>query len=600
MLMTLGLTADVAAAHRNEASSSNSDPPTRSSFWPSSFRTVERPSTEQDPRRPRLSMASTAPELSVSDTLVTSPGSELDAYSDSAYSRTNSVTSSSRQEGSESKRRHKRLQTSYRLAHPPPTVIHKQRLRIKPKLLLQLQRLSTSVRPTPTLDVLPASVCSPRFARKWPRFFPNKIGLGTNDLVVVGSEEYHTSPLAEDSAVGKADGEGEDARPMVATICQTRKEDGEPFDKADIRFSDGPTWQATSLMTGGFEFSAMDEHGLKHTVRWVRRRYTKNQMPSLANKGQAEGPRKFGFSIIDPCSRRHPILATMTPASIDIFEEPLHQTSPTNDDSYSSSGRLSPQMANGRSSYFDSVESSKRPPLLESDDRLRNLIMVSGIWVAFREGWSGDFRRGQDRLSALPTSAGAMRTNSGRGTSLPYHSRSWGRSNSVDNRDQVGNLQVAGASIASPSAVPKILDTTTSTTPKRANSTGTVFMRKARKADKLLQNQADALPSIQLEETPSFEGDTERSSQGRQSNDIDQADPIPVVAATSGSRRERRKSRGSVSYAAKEKTGKEATVIEASSGRDGDAAPSGNHRGIDQGAAKWKRVSGLMGLFQKH
>ena len=597
--MTLGLTADVAAAHRNEPPSSDTPTSQRSSFWPSALSTPDPVSSEPIHGSSRHSMASVASEQTPQDRPVLSPESDLDAYSDSAYSRTNSVTSSRQRVGSESKKRHKRQLTSYRFAHPPPTIIHKQRLHIKPKLLLQLQRLSTSIRPTPVLDILPSSVCGPRFARKWPRFFPNKIGLGTNDLIVVGSEKYQTLATSEAGAKDKPEDEGEDARPVVATICQSRsKDDSESTSKAEIRFSDGPLWQAMSLSTGAYDFSAMDEHGLKQTVRWVRRRAAKGQSPSLVSQSHAETSTRFGFSIIDPRTRRHPILANMTAASIDIFDAPMYRPSSTEEDIDQPLLRAS-FSSTRRSSYVDGMGPLKRPPFLQSDERLRMLILVSGTWVAFREGWSGEIRRGQDRLSALPVSSITAGSSSGRPSSVPFHGRSRAKSMSIDDRKQVTdirNLIIANGTSPPSSTVP---NKSTTTIPKRANSTGTAFMRKAKIADKVLQKPFDQASAPPDGKSP-IDTVSDKALQDPQGTGQELEISEARAETASGERRQRRRSRASISLAAKISSEKDSLGRQGQSWQDQGRKPPRPSLGNDKGEKKWKKMKGLIGLFQKH
>lgn len=597
MFLTLGLTADVAAAHRHEYSPPRVETPKRSTYWSSADSMPDQAGTEREAAGacPRPSIASKRSEPTMQDRAVTGPESDLDAYSDSAYSRTNSITSSGRVAGSESRKRRRRPQISYQLAHPPPAVVHRQRLHIRPKLLLQLQRLSFLVRPTPALDVIPSSVCGPRFARKWPRFFPNKIGLGTNDLVVVESEEYQT-PIARDGNVRlDPNDEGEDGRAVVATICQPRREDGDTSSKAEIRLSNGPLWQGTSLSTGGYEFVAVDEHGLTQTVRWVRRRPAKVQVPSVLVKGQAEPLKRFGFSIIDPRSRRHPILASLTQQTVDIVESSINPSAPTESDPLQTSGRRSSFTSTAQSSFLDAVELSSRPPFFQSEDHLRNLILVSGIWVAFREGWSGDFRRGQDRLSALPANAGTLRSGTGRSSSVPFPSRSRPRSNSVDNRDHSAEHQgpphQADTSRGGRAGTTR---NSTASAPKRANSTGTAFLRRAIDADRALRQHVDLVSPVRS--AHEVEDTSATSPQPVHVLEGEYVCPGPreeTVSATGG-RAQRRQSRNSDSAGSGNASQQQKVRPEA------ERAGARSRKEHDHATKKWKKLKGLVGLFHRN
>jgi hypothetical protein len=122
--------------------------------------------------------------------------------------------------GGRRKRRLVRTSTAFSLAHPAPTLTQKQKLLlIRPKLLLQLQLLSADSRPKPAIDVLPSTVIVPRLAKKFPRILRGKGELGCNDVMVVKSEEYYTSPesLMDES---DSDEDGLANRDLVAVICR--------------------------------------------------------------------------------------------------------------------------------------------------------------------------------------------------------------------------------------------------------------------------------------------------------------------------------------------------------------------------------------------
>lgn len=304
---------------------------------------------------------------------------EADTMSEDGRSVANSEGSRTTN-GDRRRRRSSKPSTAFRLAHPAPTLTHKQKiLDIRPKLLMQLQLLSFDKRPRPTLDVLPSTVVVPRLAKKFPRMFRGKGELGANDIMIVKSEEYDTSGQSLDDT--DSDEEGFSNRDPIAVICQLPRDEGGSQGKAEIVSGDGSVWLASPLPTGAYEMTKFDEcEGKKTTVRWVKRAGHHNFSEPPNNET------KFSFSIIDPNSRRHAILATMTRTKLDI------------PDYYNSICSSSGTEANKTpvDEEIDDEDDGKdtiieRTPQL-MDDTMRTLIQITGIWVSLRQGWSPYFR----------------------------------------------------------------------------------------------------------------------------------------------------------------------------------------------------------------
>ena len=597
MFLTLGLTADVAAAHRNDRSSLTRQESTvqkrLSSPWHSPFSSpVAGPSSPQLMNlRPSLLQSESRSTVSGMDAV--SPEIDQDAYSDSAYSLSNSLTSSGRIRARESRTRRQKQQTSYRLAHPPPTVIRRPRLHLRPKLILQLQRVSTSVRPTPTLDVLPSSVYGAKFARKWPRFSPSKIGLGSSGLVVVKSERYQRRGNVEDETRHRADIEGDDGKEVVGTICPLWKEDSESVSKAEIRLGVGLIWQATALPTGGYDFVAMDEHGLKHTVRWVRRRSTRTSPLS------PEMPRRFGFSVIDPRSRKHPIIASMTQTTLDIYNTSTLDGAPPEQDTLQSSGRRSSFTSTTPSSAVDGPESSQPSSPFQSVELLRTLILVTGIWISFCEGWSSDARHRHGRSSTTLTNVGALHSNHGRSISTPYQGPLRPRSSSFDNADPLGELPTAlsrpgGPATKEGSNASSMSYKTSANSLRRASSTGATFMRKAKNADLVLHKRFDVATPAQAKE------DTIESTLSSSSPEQSPSTAVPISQSTVPLPSEAR----GTSRNRPDSTTTSSTCIpspDVPPQLRSDSRPGRPPKSQTPGPEpkKWKKMKGLMGLFQK-
>ncbi|KIM92683.1 hypothetical protein OIDMADRAFT_139197, partial [Oidiodendron maius Zn] len=195
-------------------------------------------------------------------------------YSETMIENDISVASSAANEVSSARvepRRGLRTSTTFQLAHPAPTLTQKQRLiHIRPRLLLQLQRLSPGSRPEPTIDVLPSAVAFPRLVRKLPRMLRGKAVLGMNDVLLVRSEEYDRP---DNATMGSADS-GEESlsnREILAVICQMPKDAGSPQGKTEIVLRDGSVWVAMPLPNGLYEFVTVDENGNRTIARWVKR-----------------------------------------------------------------------------------------------------------------------------------------------------------------------------------------------------------------------------------------------------------------------------------------------------------------------------------------
>lgn len=314
-------------------------------------------------------------------------------------------------------RRPARTTTTYALAYPAPRFAAKSRVvkKVAPKLYLQLQEVSADKRPKPIIDVFPSSriagpVIAPRLAKRFPRLFGPKGELGSTDVVLMRSEDYDTVSEDADSDEEEC---GLEKRQPVAVLSPVRK-----LERTEIVLDDGSVWVAKPLPTGSFDFVHVNAHGVTTTARWVRR-----SSPKPASQQASEGSAsrssqmtidpsetKYTFSIINPLSRRHPVMATLTPAFLNI------------QDSYTSvstsSGRYPPSKPLGRANTLATPHRSSplRPTSVRSlsmnaagddsdnaatlpepaneravhpvDDATKLLISVTAVWIALQSGWS--------------------------------------------------------------------------------------------------------------------------------------------------------------------------------------------------------------------
>jgi len=267
-------------------------------------------------------------------------------------------------------------------------------------------------------------------------------------------------------------------------ICQLPKDLGGSHGRAEIVLSDGSLWVATPLPNGLYEFVTADERGHNTTARWVRRSTPRRNSGLPEAAGNTGNGFKFTFSIIDPNSRRHPIMASITQNKLDIPDYYTSVSSSAGKHPPTTTIRLLPGEA-------DDPSVEEEPPLERTahaiDDRMKILIQVTGIWVALRQGWSPYFKYNDAvTMSAISTNP---RTASG------------GRARSLSLTPDAGRPSPAATCSSTPESSHstfgavggKILRTCVkgnpaagvspqfeqAAAPKRALSTGTAFMRRA-------------------------------------------------------------------------------------------------------------------------
>lgn len=371
--------------------------------------------------------------------------------------------------------------TSFQLAHPPPAVKHRQRLSIRPRLLLQLQQISDSTRPVPALDVLPSIIFAPRLAKKFPRIFKGKDGLGADDLVIVRSQTYDRSGVPESRAKKSSDEEGWNSREFVAAFCQVREGDGAVLGNTEICLNHGPTWEATSTANGAYEFTSTDERGQRTVARWVPKTLSGRRRQEYSGTSSPPGVERFNFSIINPDSRRHPVIATLTRQSVSICDRYSVPSTPTCTQAASSCG--SPIMdVDAPDASCDEINT---PPntILETDEHLRTLIVITGLWVTFREGYSPNFIYHDPMFSTIAAAKAQQQTHKShprRSLSINLGNLGSGRAGSDNGKQKKGSQRRPEITpFSSFSAVPMLASPTGArAVPRRTQSAGTAFMNK--------------------------------------------------------------------------------------------------------------------------
>lgn len=317
-----------------------------------------------------------------------------------------------------------RKSSHYLLALPPPKRGSKKQLfkNIRPRLLFQLQELPANQRPRPAIDVFPASLIAgplvtARYINRFPCIFGVKGELGPRDLILLKSEDY-------DNGLSDSEDDDEHAgarREPLAILSPVRGQDCD-----EIVMEDGTVWRATPGPKGGYNFVHTDKHGISTTLRWARRSPGSGvSTPSVQNQKNAnrlsssaatlasdaastaeQSDYKYTFSIINPQSRRHPILANLTPRSLELYED--YTTVST------SQGRFPPSRP--MSYNFDSAGVKSPPPSPYSvdepsterqtqpvDEKTKQLIRVTGLWLALRlSGAAPDSTDTSEASAALP------------------------------------------------------------------------------------------------------------------------------------------------------------------------------------------------------
>ena len=312
-----------------------------------------------------------------------------------------------------------RTKTSYYLAQPPPGshARHRQCSRAERALIVQLQKVSKTTRPLPTLDVLPSSV----FGSKLKRVGQRLQGAGQQDIVFLESEQYGSDNVQEESD----DEDDLRARRVVASVSQGYRrspgDDGKGIKTTMIRFDDGLVWEASPLASGGYEFVAHESNGTAKVAKWLpkpptpRRRSSQSQQRMAGTIPEPEDPRRFQFSILDNVTRKKPILAWMGRQGIDVLDR-FPRTSLT---SATNSPSNTPP-ASVIDMDMSSDEAGHSTQYNEISDQLRELIVVTGTWIALREGLASAGANGSrtDELSS-PSSPTASTFRTTRSVSSP-------------------------------------------------------------------------------------------------------------------------------------------------------------------------------------
>lgn len=248
----------------------------------------------------------------------------------------------------------RRSKTRFYFARPAPGTHNKQK-KSQPRILLQLRREHAG-KSLPSVDVVPATDIAGSKLR-------------SDDIVIMRSDHDESA-----SWLGLERNGGEVSREQqILAIISPRGPAGDG--NAEIAMEDGKVWCASRKPNGTYEFCHTTDQGSPHTVRWVKRQ------PSSPTASQ-----QFSFCTMDPLVRKHPLLGSLKPNELDVFE--------TFTPSYSRSRNSRPASYAGDGSHLPTVAK----PIATVSDEHRRLMTIASIWISFcEEGWPGTLPRRTSR-----------------------------------------------------------------------------------------------------------------------------------------------------------------------------------------------------------
>ncbi len=387
---------------------------------------------------------------------------------------------------SKPKERLPRSKTSYLIAKPAQPVKSLSKVHLRPKVLLQLHQVIASQHPKPVYEFIPFSILPQRSTRRFARTFNTRERLGPKDLLIIKAEDYSSKETES-----RSDDERWGSREVIGVITPGKCEKG-VTGPTEICMADGTSrWAVCSMPNGGYEFNTIDDHGLPRKARWVLKsahsRRVSGTMPSSPQSPmfQSGQDKKFNFSTISANSRRHPIIATLTPTRIDIndtYSIPSATSPPTPIFTTNTPPSMTPSSIDANS-FLD--HSNANLPIV-TDDALRRFVVVSGLWIAFQ-----DFSPDNESSTLALSTAALSRPQANRSMSLIDSPRSASPASTIDeNRRSVHRMMKRSlerlprcTSFTEPSLsmtatrTPSNASSFLKTRSRRANSTGNVQLQ---------------------------------------------------------------------------------------------------------------------------
>ncbi|KAG5984833.1 hypothetical protein E4U55_003051 [Claviceps digitariae] len=392
------------------------------------------------------------------------------------------------------RRRLPRKSTRYAVAQPAPQLRTKQRhlLQIRPRVLLQLQEIGDR-RAIPAFDLVPShlvvgTIILPTLVKRFPRIFHADAQLGQNDVLLVRSDDYGSAPTRR-STLLPSDGRGVHHDKDVCAVISALPKGSDHL--AELVLEDGSSYLASAMANGSYEFTGVGPDGETTTARWVRRSimgaqnsFASMEPSSARNSLQDSGqdPR-WTFSIIDPSSRRHPIMGSLTSETLEVYDDYTPLSTFSGGFASSRSFGLEP-IGSGRHSIQASVTSESRGTIQVGHDQ-KALMIATASWIRLhQQGW--------------PESSNPKFANA-----IPSHRRSLaGTPRSEVGHQKFPSYDEQSSNATSRPTSPSSIHGPSSSNqqhqaglPARAMSTGRAFMKQRR-------NRLQELPASDGQETP--------------------------------------------------------------------------------------------------
>lgn len=244
----------------------------------------------------------------------------------------------------------------------------------RPRLYLQLQQPSSDGRNyEPAIDVMSQV---PFTGSKWlvskTRSCASRLtNRGTNspcnkrDIFLLESIEKSNDDTIEHTGIQK----------MIPSLkhLTDRKVVGVLRKDGQILTEDGQVRIASTRPNHSFEFATIDNHGEKSVARWVpaKSQRLKTSTTLIQPRTPLVDEPTFLFSLINPSTRRHAVLATLSPSQLKIKETYQDPTkTPTLEDSID----------------------ERHEQVRTVDEETRTLILTTAVWLHLHLGWSPSYK----------------------------------------------------------------------------------------------------------------------------------------------------------------------------------------------------------------
>ena len=278
--------------------------------------------------------------------------------------------------------------TRFLLAHPPPLSRSKKRLSARPRVILQLQEVANQQRPLPAFEVVSSAASGSKFIRRVPTLGRREPLIGAETLLLVRSERYLQGSVAGSESADGLEDEHHHDQDVLGKISFARDSKEGASMNDEILLESGLAWEAVCLSPSVYEFSGKNHGGLK--LRWVSRKKSRQEanIAPYLDAHQDTRNSRFGFSILNPATRQHPIIATLSRDNkLQISDQfPATVTSAIISPADSGSSSQSSAHAGSVEENFQEYPFS-HTPYIETGETLRTLIILTAVWVMSKEQW---------------------------------------------------------------------------------------------------------------------------------------------------------------------------------------------------------------------